>query len=403
MTPSEFIAAVHEAGLDGRLHCSGGPRMPAVPAGTLPSGRGWILSSTGGCPGDGPPGPGDPMPEPLVLGFYLAGGNGALGEPFAMIDSLSAQHALRWVTRAWAGGEGTPLTYEEAAASLAPGEDPIHTYLLLVRFGAEGEPERLVQIGQDRTRAQVLGLFRDGSPCRAPRQPAEAGYGVIVHLSAGEPAVLVKADADPGRIAAVQAAAYARQDPSLRPLTFRAPALDTTEDGVTRLGWVNYWLPLDAWVAGLAEKAAALLSGGRGAEPIPAGVIGYEAICRGCGEAFGPDLSYADRSGLEHYQRADQRTPCGAAGDVLGWWGAPARGPERIAREGGWPRCLCGNTPDMDGFYPCLPGGTEVEPDAGGPWDGKHYLCHGCGRIINQDTLEVAGRVAPPSGEEGGA
>ncbi len=71
--------------------------------------------------------------------------------------------------------------------------------------------------------------------------------------------------------------------------------------------------------------------------------------------------------------------------------------PEKITREGlDGLRCLCGNTPDADGFYPCLPDGTQVEPDADGPWDGLHW-CAQCGRIIDQDTLEVRGRSEPPA------
>lgn len=54
--------------------------------------------------------------------------------------------------------------------------------------------------------------------------------------------------------------------------------------------------------------------------------------------------------------------------------------------DGDWAVCLCGNEPHMDGFYPCLPDGTEVEPDADGPWDGKLYRCAKCERIINQYT-----------------
>jgi hypothetical protein len=65
---------------------------------------------------------------------------------------------------------------------------------------------------------------------------------------------------------------------------------------------------------------------------------------------------------------------------------------EKITLEGDWLHCLCGNTPDSDGFYPCLPDGTEVEPDDGGPWGGKLYVCAGCGRIIDQGTLVVVGR-----------
>lgn len=51
--------------------------------------------------------------------------------------------------------------------------------------------------------------------------------------------------------------------------------------------------------------------------------------------------------------------------------------------------CLCGNEPQDDGFYPCDAAGKEIEPAAG--WNGL-YVCHRCGRIIQQDSLEIIGR-----------
>jgi hypothetical protein len=73
---------------------------------------------------------------------------------------------------------------------------------------------------------------------------------------------------------------------------------------------------------------------------------------------------------------------------------------EKIPQERGdqdaW-ICLCGNTPDADGFYPCDPTGAEIEPTAENAWNGL-YICNGCGRIINQATLEVVpkeGAAAP--------
>ena len=53
--------------------------------------------------------------------------------------------------------------------------------------------------------------------------------------------------------------------------------------------------------------------------------------------------------------------------------------------------CICGNTPAMAGFYPCNKKGIVVEPAIGGDWENL-YICFGCGRIINQDTLEVVGQ-----------
>jgi hypothetical protein len=69
---------------------------------------------------------------------------------------------------------------------------------------------------------------------------------------------------------------------------------------------------------------------------------------------------------------------------------------EKIRRDGDWLHCRCGNTPDQTGFQPCLPDGTEADPVEGGQWGGLLYVCGDCGRIVNQDTLEVTGRVVKP-------
>ncbi len=52
--------------------------------------------------------------------------------------------------------------------------------------------------------------------------------------------------------------------------------------------------------------------------------------------------------------------------------------------------CICRNTPCGGGFYPCNSNGDEVEP-VEGKWDDL-YVCADCGRIIQQDTLEVVGQ-----------
>jgi hypothetical protein len=52
----------------------------------------------------------------------------------------------------------------------------------------------------------------------------------------------------------------------------------------------------------------------------PHDAAGHQALCRDCGELFGPDLTCADRPGLEHYPTAGGR-PCGGAADIVGWWG----------------------------------------------------------------------------------
>jgi hypothetical protein len=56
--------------------------------------------------------------------------------------------------------------------------------------------------------------------------------------------------------------------------------------------------------------------------------------------------------------------------------------------------CICGNTPIDHGFYPCDERGNEVEP-VKGSWKNL-YICGNCGRIINQDTLEVVGANHDP-------
>jgi hypothetical protein len=53
-------------------------------------------------------------------------------------------------------------------------------------------------------------------------------------------------------------------------------------------------------------------------------------------------------------------------------------------------RCLCGNEPCEDGFFTCDENGDEVEPTAK-DWKTGLYVCNGCGRMINPDTLEVVG------------
>jgi hypothetical protein len=62
----------------------------------------------------------------------------------------------------------------------------------------------------------------------------------------------------------------------------------------------------------------------------------------------------------------------------------------RIATEDtGWWTCLCGCTPDGDGFYPVLADGTVVEDSDPGVWGGKLFLCGSCNAIIDQDTAQL--------------
>lgn len=54
--------------------------------------------------------------------------------------------------------------------------------------------------------------------------------------------------------------------------------------------------------------------------------------------------------------------------------------------------CVCGNEPWEDGFYPCSKDGIPCE---GGPeWEGTYYICDRCGRIINEDTCYVIGKIS---------
>jgi hypothetical protein len=63
---------------------------------------------------------------------------------------------------------------------------------------------------------------------------------------------------------------------------------------------------------------------------------------------------------------------------------------EMIKDDGDW-ECICGNTPSRSGFFPCDQNGSEVEPTPE-EWTTNCYVCEGCGRIINQDTLHVVDR-----------
>jgi hypothetical protein len=56
--------------------------------------------------------------------------------------------------------------------------------------------------------------------------------------------------------------------------------------------------------------------------------------------------------------------------------------------------CLCGNTPESDGFYPCDALGNSVEQTEM-DWDGRSYVCHRCEWMVDQQTLAVIGRAAP--------
>ena len=52
--------------------------------------------------------------------------------------------------------------------------------------------------------------------------------------------------------------------------------------------------------------------------------------------------------------------------------------------------CTCGNNAFVSGFFPCNEQGIEIEPTIENGWTNL-FVCADCGRIINQDTLEVVG------------
>ncbi len=62
--------------------------------------------------------------------------------------------------------------------------------------------------------------------------------------------------------------------------------------------------------------------------------------------------------------------------------------------------CLCGNTPDSDGFATCNANGDEVEPTIGSGWDDL-YVCNRCGRIVDQKDLSVVGRKRAQDADTG--
>jgi hypothetical protein len=57
--------------------------------------------------------------------------------------------------------------------------------------------------------------------------------------------------------------------------------------------------------------------------------------------------------------------------------------------------CICGNRPTDAGFFPCDADGNEMVPVKESDWNGL-YVCNSCGRIIDQDTLEVVGQNPNP-------
>ena len=74
---------------------------------------------------------------------------------------------------------------------------------------------------------------------------------------------------------------------------------------------------------------------------------------------------------------------------------SPVEPQNFVILDDDWLICVCGNSPDMSGFYPCLDDGTVVSPTVSGPWQGRLYVCADCGRIIEQETVTVVGQRNP--------
>lgn len=56
----------------------------------------------------------------------------------------------------------------------------------------------------------------------------------------------------------------------------------------------------------------------------------------------------------------------------------------------GWFVCICGNTTDHDGFYPCDQDGMFCEPEDDDDWHG-HLKCQRCRRFFHQNVGTVLG------------
>lgn len=69
--------------------------------------------------------------------------------------------------------------------------------------------------------------------------------------------------------------------------------------------------------------------------------------------------------------------------------------PEHITHQGDDPDawlCICGNNTFSSGFFPINDKNEEVEPTPEA-WQTNQYCCAQCGRVIDQDSLEVVRRV----------
>lgn len=68
--------------------------------------------------------------------------------------------------------------------------------------------------------------------------------------------------------------------------------------------------------------------------------------------------------------------------------------------NGDWWICPCGNHAGIDGFHTSSSEGLAQSPYIDGGWDDIHWLCGGCFRIIDGNTLEVKGVASEANAAE---
>ncbi|MEN3308842.1 MAG: hypothetical protein V7603_5044 [Micromonosporaceae bacterium] len=86
------------------------------------------------------------------------------------------------------------------------------------------------------------------------------------------------------------------------------------------------------------------------------------------------------RQDINRYRR-DDNTSTTPGGEYI------LRGP------GGGLLCACGNDATEAGFETCTRRGDVVDPDHDGLWDGTHYRCMTCDRVIALPDGRVTGRA----------
>lgn len=124
------------------------------------------------------------------------------------------------------------------------------------------------------------------------------------------------------------------------------------------------------------------------------------------GRRFGGDHS-VPATPPEHDQAVINLYFSALSGDREGYWlyrqdieryrrddNTATPGVEYVLRgHGGDLLCACGNDPTEAGFETCDRRGEVVDPDGDGPWDGIHYRCMTCDRVIALPDGRVTGRA----------